>query len=119
MGTLAQLAAAALFTMIVWSLAQNLLGLTKMDERMVVTQQELARIRAENQQLVAESDGIASGRLDEAAIRERLGMVKPGETLVLVPDELVTKAEEVVAQMPEKEIEAPKPVWRQWLALFL
>ena len=80
-------------------------------------EQELKRTRAENERLKANLQEAQTPDFVERQAREKLGMVKEGETLVIMPNDnppaggLMTNGEE------EKEERMPN--WKKWLNLFL
>lgn len=116
--TLAQSTALVLFLIIVWSLGQNLVSLTKMDERLLVATEELDILKQENLKLQETASSYATGVHDEMVIRERLGLVKPEETIVILPKETVEIAAKVSDLSDEEAYVEVKPVWQQWIEVF-
>ncbi|KKU10434.1 MAG: Septum formation initiator [Candidatus Woesebacteria bacterium GW2011_GWB1_45_5] len=79
-------------------------------------QEKVERVRKENGDLerrVAETQG---AEFIEAEVRNKLGLVKEGETVVILPDEETLKK---LAPRAYTETETlPDPNWRKWLKLF-
>lgn len=75
-----------LFLLFLWSLVQNLAGLSRLDQRLIDARNEVAILKQVNQQKQVQTSQFKSGRFDEIEIRNKLGLVKPGEVLVIVPE---------------------------------
>lgn len=97
---------------LVVTLPRSLLNLWKRRDIILERQEVLRRAQAENQRLRQELAEVASQAYIEKAAREKLGLVKPGEMIVLVP-----KSQNVPAAEPAK-IEANLPNWKKWWRLF-
>jgi cell division protein FtsB len=52
-------------------------------------------------------------------IRNKLKLVLPGETLVILPEQLKEEEEEALYHLEEEEkvLEREVPIWREWLTL--
>ena len=100
----------------IYSLAKSLVSFFGVDERVVKAQQEVASLRQEYEELQGVADEVASGKKEEKYIRDKLGLVKPGEVVVIIPDELLAERrtqDKIVEEKPELE----KQIWQQWLAV--
>lgn len=115
---IAQITLFLVFLLIIWSLGQNLIGLSTMDERLITAKEELSILQQQNQALQEKAAKVASGADEEAVIRDKLGLVKPGETMVIVPEQVLAQALEAEIPQTQLVIEEPKPVWRQWVGVF-
>ncbi len=78
---------------------------------MVKAKKDLDREKQENQQLKTELSYVKSQEFIEEEARNKLFMVKPGESGVIVPQDLIKKKE------VKKEIELSN--WQQWINLFI
>ena len=117
---LVQLALATAFLVIIWSLSRSLLGLTKMDERLLVAQEELEILKQENLKLQAQAQEHGSGIHDEAVIRDKLGLVKSDEAVVIIPNDITESIEQAKRSDDQQMlVSVTLPVWKQWLQLFL
>lgn len=96
----------------VWGLFNNFLDLVSVGDRVVEAEQEVVKLEQENQSLKSEVDSLESGKLDEFLIREELGLVKPGEKVVMIEESLLEEA--VQEELVEKEEEVEVPVWKKW-----
>ena len=71
----------------------------------------LEKLRVENQQLKQELEYKKSNEFVEGEIRNKLGLAKDGETVVILPQDQNQDGNQV-AQKPEK------PNWQKWKDLF-
>lgn len=119
---LAQLGAFLIFLLVMWSLGQNLVGLISMDERLLTAQEELDVLKQENWILQESALSLKSGGHEEAGIRDKLGLVRPGEVVVILPDDIVGREMSTLRTqryVSVDESESYSPIWRQWVELFL
>lgn len=81
---------------------------------------ELAREEVKKQKLEAIRAGLDSGEFIEQQARDKLGLVREGETIVVLPP-----AEELRRFAPREEVfdvefeREMLPIFRQWVRLFL
>ncbi len=74
-------------------------------------QGELAEVEAENRELTRQLEEAKTEGFVERVAREKLGLVKEGETIVVMPN--------AKFQMPnEEEKGAELPNWKRWWGLF-
>jgi cell division protein FtsB len=107
----------SVFLMIIYSLSRNLLDLLSLGGRVESAQAEVEEMRVENQRLQILAAEIKSGSRDEEYIRNSLGLVRPGETVVIIPEDYIEAREEVM-RVENEEDATDWPVWRQWAELF-
>lgn len=75
------------------------------------SEERLEEIRRENEALKRELDYKKSDQFAEGEIRNKLGLAKPGETIVIIPSE--DKSQDQVEEGGRIE-----PNWRKWWELF-
>lgn len=90
-----------------YSIYQN----SKFQEQAV---RKLEKLRAENTRLKEEVVTSQEQGFIEREARERLGLVKPGEVVVILP----SKNEATSSSEVSDEAKAPRPIWQQWVSLF-
>ena len=82
-------------------------------------QAELARQEAKKQELEAISSGLDSMEFVEQQARDKLGLAKLGETVVILPPEGELRKLAPREDEADESFELEKrPIWRQWLNLF-
>lgn len=76
----------------------------------------IAKIEAENHDLERRAAEIQDPEFIEKEIRDKLGLVKSGEAIVVLPDESTLRK---LAPTIESESDSlPDPIWRKWVKLF-
>ncbi len=79
--------------------------------------QKVERMKVENAKLeeqIAEAQG---QEFIEKQIRNKLGLVKSGEAIVVLPDEEIIR--KLAPQKVVEEDTLPDPNWKKWLKLFI
>lgn len=94
-----------------FSLAKNLYSAFGNSKYLEQAQSKLDRLRSENEALLRENALAKDPSFIEREARERLGLVKPGEVVVILPEEEAPPSETTLPQAPAR------PVWQQWLGL--
>lgn len=78
---------------------------------------KIDKMQADNAKLQAQITEAQSQNFIDKQIRDKLGLTKVGEVMVVLPDELVVKS--LAPQAPTDEELLPDPNWRKWLKLFI
>jgi cell division protein FtsB len=105
-----------LFVFLLGSLVQNVKGYKKADTLIEKTREKLEKARLEEKDF---QDKLAMTQSDaylEAQLRNKLGLAKEGEIVLVLPP-----AEELKKLSPQIEAETeakPKPNYQKWLDLF-
>lgn len=82
-----------------------------------VEQAKVDKIKEDNAKLEAEIAQTSSADFIEQQVRDKLGLVKAGEAVVVLPDEDTLR--KLASQVPEETNTLPDPTWRKWLKLFI
>lgn len=77
-------------------------------------EKEVEELRQKNTQLNQIYSRLGTPEYEEKLIRDNLGLVKENEAVVIIPKEVSVAGEGQVV-----EISPHKPIWKQWLELFL
>jgi len=77
---------------------------------------KLTKIEAENKRIQDEVAHIQTPEFVERQIRDKLGLVRDGETIVVLPDEEVLR--KLAPKIDIQEDYLPDPIWKKWLKLF-
>jgi hypothetical protein len=103
--------------MVVVSFVQNVRSLQRGRLELAKIQEKIRIEEEKNQKAKKDLEIAQSNTYKEQQIREKLGLVKEGETLVVLPDKNeVRRLGEV--QVTEKKTQED-PNWLQWVKLFL
>lgn len=107
----------------IFTLPGSIYTLWKRRDIVKVRQEDLSRVKQENERLKQELSQAETPEFIERVAREKLGMVKEGETLVLLPQ----RQSSVVSLLPRSnfgeagqssEDKKDLPNWKKWWRLF-
>ena len=118
--SLKKIIGAAVWILIVFLLVSTAKNLQKVAGIRSTVQAEKAKVekmKEENAQLQAQIAQIQSPEFLEGQIRNKLGLVKPGEAIVVLPD--ADTLRKLAPQMPVEENTLPDPNWKKWEKLFI
>lgn len=96
------------------SLSRNILSLIKKGEEIKRENLKLERLRQENIELKKGLEYVSSSEFIEKEAREKLGMGREGEQVVILPENV----EEIVLRQAQDEKEEELPNWKKWYRLF-
>ena len=77
---------------------------------------KVEKMKEENARLEAQIAQTQGSAFIEKQIRDKLGLAKAGEAIVVLPDSEILR--KLAPQMPVEENTLPDPNWRKWLKLF-
>ena len=105
-----------LIVIIAVSLAKNILGINQGDQRINEVEERAVELKKEKEVLEKKLVEMESDDYIEKQLRDKLGMAKEGEIVIVLPDpQIVRKFAPKVEQ--EEEI-LPDPIWKKWAKLF-
>lgn len=105
-----------LIVLLLISLARNILRVVSANKKIESVRQEVTELEKENNSLQAQLEFVSSGEYLEKEARDKLGLAKEGEIVVILPDEEVLQK---IAPVTHGEEFIPKSNWQKWLDLFL
>lgn len=100
--------------LLVVSLSRSIMSLWEKYDIVWERQQELDREKERNVQLKTELEQVQRPEFIEREAREKLGMVKEGETVVLLPKSQISNSNDQTREENEEKI----PNWKKWWRLF-
>lgn len=77
----------------------------------------LTKIEKENKELEVQISKTQSPDFVEKQVRDKLGLVKEGETEVVLPD--ADTLRKLAPKIAQEEDMLPDPIWKRWLKLFI
>ena len=110
----------ATWFLIVFLLISTVKNLQKVAGIRSAVQAEKAKVekmKEDNAALQAQIAQIQSPEFIEGQIRNKLGLVKPGEAIVVLPD--VNILRKLAPQIPVETDTLPDPNWKKWEKLFI
>jgi cell division protein DivIC len=96
-----------------FGLAQNLYNSYQNSQLLQNAREKLERLRIENSTLKESVKEAENPNFIEKEARERLGLVKPGEVVVILPEKSSTSA-----AVSTTANDLQRPIWKQWWGLF-
>lgn len=104
---------ALVILVIAYNLMTQIMEATKSGERLSQAADAVFRLEARNRQLKEKLLQIQSPEFIEEEIRDKLGLAKPGETVVVIPEE---KLKSVLGASSSAVVRLPN--WLGWLKVF-
>ena len=98
---------------VVYNLVNQIIEATRSGERLSEAADVVYKLETRNKQLKNKLSQIQSPQFLEEAIRNKLGMSKKGETVVVIPEE---KLKSVMGARQAAEVRLPN--WLGWLKIF-
>lgn len=109
--------AIGIIILLIISLARNISKIMQVQDKIQKKEEEIQKLAERNKELQKQLEEINSEEFTERQLREKLGLAKEGEVVVVLPEQDVLKE---LAPEPRKEEERlPDPNWKKWLDLFL
>jgi cell division protein FtsB len=100
------------------NLSKDVWRLLHADERIAQTEQKLTDLKQENSKLKQEHEYRQQDAYIEEEIRNKLQMAKPGETIVVLPEDLSSQVQLGSQDQDSAENKNLKN-WQKWLELFI
>ena len=94
---------------IIINTVRSLGDLYKAQGRLVETKRELAEAQANQKKLLAQKNWVESDKFVEEQARNKLGMGRPGETVIILPESL--------QQSTGRAAVTEEANWKKWVAL--
>jgi cell division protein FtsB len=100
----------------VLSLSRNIVKIFEVKKRTEKARQAVAKLESQNTELQKKLEEVKSQDYIEKQLRDKLGLAKEGETVIVLPDEETLKK---IAPKPVEEQDVlPDPTWKKWIQLF-
>jgi cell division protein FtsB len=106
-----------LIVILLASTVKNLGKVAGIKSAVQVEKVKIEKMKEENAKLQAQITQIQSPEFIESQIRNKLGLVKTGEAMVILPDAETLR--KLAPQMPVEENTLPDPNWKKWIKLFI
>lgn len=99
------------------SIARNISRVFVIRKEVEKQRERVVKIEAENKRIEEEITKAQKPEFIEKQVRDKLGLVKEGEAVVVVPDEETLR--KLAPQINSQEDYLPDPTWKKWLKLFI
>jgi cell division protein FtsB len=107
----------ALGILLALSLQRSVVRINKAGDRIQEQEEKVQKLENEKKELEARLNEVKSNEFIEAQLRDKLGLAKEGEIVVVLPDEETVK--KFAPHIEEEKEELPPPNWKKWLDLFI
>jgi cell division protein FtsB len=102
--------------MLLTSTAKNIVNVGRIRREVAEEKSRLEKMKAENARLEAQIALTQGSDFIEKQMRDKLGLAKEGEAIVILPDPEILR--KLAPQMPTEEETLPDPNWKKWAHLF-
>lgn len=94
---------------LIFTTLQAIVGLWRAQDKLTGREKELARLDAQQKELLKQKMVVESPEYLEKIARDKLGLSKPGEEVIIVPAELLAQAPKKASDLTEN--------WKRWWRL--
>ena len=98
------------------SLIRNISKIADAEKRISKAQERVEKLRKENEETERRLAEVKGEEYIEKQLRDKLGLAKEGEIVVVLPDEETLR--KIAPGIAEEEDVLPDPTWKKWLKLF-
>jgi cell division protein FtsB len=105
-----------LIVLLIVSLGRNITKTIDVQKRIEKKQKEIEKLEDRNVELKQELEILTSNEYAEKQLRDKLGLAKEGEYVVILPEEDILR--KLVPEKKEEQESLPDPIWKKWFDLF-
>jgi cell division protein DivIC len=99
------------------SLVKSITKIVGSNQKIVDEQTSVTELKKENEDLARQLQAVKTTQFVETQARDKLGLAKKGEIVLVLPDEATLKS--LAPKIKEEKFTLPAPIWQKWLKLFL
>lgn len=99
------------------SLVRNTFRINKAKDKVQKAEERLEKLREEKEELELKLKFVKSEEFIEKQVRDKLGLVREGEIVVILPEDEIVK--KFAPLHYEEEEVLPDPNWKKWMQLFI
>ena len=104
------------FVGVLFTVLRNIQSLSRNKLRILEAQERLEKLEKEHEELEEKERAVQSTEFKEEQIRDKLGLVKEGEIIVVLPDPEIVKKFTPLPDVSEESKTVPN--WKKWVELF-
>ncbi len=104
------------FLLMLVSLGRNIVKIKTAKGRLKEIEERIEKLKLENEELGGKLDTFQSEEFIEKQLRDKLGLAKEKEMVIVLPDEETVK--KFAPKVEEEEEILPDPNWKKWFQLF-
>lgn len=99
------------------SLVKSIAKIVGSNQKIVDEQLAVTELEKEHEDLVRQLQAVKTSQFIETQARDKLGLAKKGEIVLVLPDEATLKS--LAPKIKEEKFTLPAPIWQKWLKLFM
>ena len=99
------------------SVARNMAKVVSIRKDVQAEKEKIVKMQKENQDLESQISGMQSPDFIEKQVRNKLGLVRSGEAVVILPDEATLR--KLAPVIDDSDDILPDANWQKWLKLFI
>lgn len=101
---------------LIFSISRSIWGLLQKGKTLDEAKERVEELEKEQAKLLEMREVIESEEFVEREAREKLGLAKPGEVVVILPhDDILRK---FAPKVEEEEFVQEQPIWKRWVRMF-
>jgi cell division protein FtsB len=104
------------FVLLISSFIKSIQSIKRGNMLLEKNRQNLTKIWEENKKLEQQLEILKSDFYIEKQLRDKLGLAKEGEIILVLPEPEIVK--KLAPKLPEPVVVKPKPNWQKWLEIF-
>lgn len=112
-----KIAALLLAVLLLGSLIRSIKKTREVQRKIASKEEHLRQLEREGEELKRKLEEAKKPEFIEQQLRDKLGYAKPGEIVVILPEEEVLRG--LAPNFEEEEDVLPDPNWKKWLNIFL
>ncbi|MDO8503936.1 MAG: septum formation initiator family protein [bacterium] len=101
---------------IIISMGRNALGLFGRKDQIKEARERVRELEGEQAQILELKEKVESPEFIEREAREKLGLAKSGEVVVVLPSEDILRR--LAPKIEEEEFVEALPIWKRWAMMF-
>ncbi len=106
-----------LIILVINSLIGGILLIGKSNAKIEEAKKKVAEEQKRNEDIKKQLEEISSQAFTEQMARDKLGLARLGETVIVLPDKEILR--KLAPRVEDEEETLPDPNWQKWLKLFL
>ncbi len=99
------------------SLIGNVVSIRRAQYKITEAELRVEKLKNEHEELSAQLESVENDEYIEAQLRDKLGMAKEGEVVLIMPSDDIVRR--LAPSQEEYEPVLPDPNWKKWLNLFM
>lgn len=101
---------------LILSMLKNIKSLLSRTDAIEETRQKVVELKEEQAKLLTMKERVESEEFIEKEAREKLGLAKPGEVVVVLPEEEILRR--IAPKFEDEDFVEKLPIWKRWARMF-